>query len=116
MAVAEAPAAVVEAPVTVEAEPVAEAKPRRRRARVVAKPADEVDFQTAPIAEPMPEVKAVTKPRRRTRVVAKPAADEVDFQIAPIAEPVPESKPRRMDAGCGKAEGGDRGGGSGRRG
>ncbi|MFI5628277.1 DEAD/DEAH box helicase [Streptomyces sp. NPDC051664] len=101
VAVAEAPAAVVEAPVTVEAEPVAEAKPRRRRARVVAKPADEVDFQTAPIAEPMPEVKAVTKPRRRARVVAKPA-DEVDFQIAPIAEPVPESKPRRRTRAAAK--------------
>ncbi|MET7786663.1 DEAD/DEAH box helicase [Streptomyces sp900116325] len=102
VAVAEAPATVVEAPVTVEAEPVPEAKPRRRRARVVAKPADEVDFQIAPIAEPMPEVKAVTKPRRRTRVVAKPAADEVDFQIAPIAEPVPESKPRRRTRAAAK--------------
>ncbi|WP_328626346.1 DEAD/DEAH box helicase [Streptomyces sp. NBC_00353] len=102
VAVAQAPAAVVEAPVTVEAEPVAEAKPRRRRARVVAKPVDEVDFQTAPIAEPVPEVKAVTKPRRRARVVAKPAADEVDFQIAPIAEPVPESKPRRRTRAAAK--------------
>ncbi|MGW6100119.1 DEAD/DEAH box helicase [Streptomyces sp. NPDC055157] len=102
VAVVQAPAAVVEAPVTVEAEPVAEAKPRRRRARVVAKPADEVDFQTAPIAEPAPEVKAVTKPRRRARVVAKPAADEVDFQIAPIAEPVPESKPRRRTRAAAK--------------
>lgn len=102
VAVAEAPATVVEASVTVEAEPASEAKPRRRRARVVAKPADEVDFQTAPIAEPMPEVKAVTKPRRRTRVVAKPAADEVDFQIAPIAEPVPESKPRRRTRAAAK--------------
>ncbi|MFC8263411.1 DEAD/DEAH box helicase [Streptomyces sp. NPDC057291] len=101
VAVVQAPAAVVEAPVTVEAEPVAEAKPRRRRARVVAKPADEVDFQTAPIAEPVPEVKAVTKPRRRARVVAKPA-DEVDFQIAPIAEPVPESKPRRRTRAAAK--------------
>ncbi|MGW9134129.1 DEAD/DEAH box helicase [Streptomyces sp. NPDC055681] len=102
VAVAQAPAVVVETPVTVEAEPVAEAKPRRRRARVVAKPADEVDFQTAPIAEPVPEVKAVTKPRRRARVVAKPAADEVDFQIAPIAEPVPESKPRRRTRAAAK--------------
>ncbi|MDX3764720.1 MULTISPECIES: DEAD/DEAH box helicase [unclassified Streptomyces] len=102
VAVAEAPATVAEAPVTVEAEPVAEAKPRRRRARVVAKAADEVDFQIAPIAEPMPEVKAVAKPRRRTRVVAKPAADEVDFQIAPIAEPVPESKPRRRTRAAAK--------------
>ncbi|MET8325900.1 DEAD/DEAH box helicase [Streptomyces sp. NPDC005181] len=103
VAVAEAPAAVVEAPVKVEAEPVAEAKPRRRRARVVAKPvADEVDFQIAPIAEPMPETKALTKPRRRARVVAKPVADEVDFQIAPIAEPVPESKPRRRTRAAAK--------------
>ncbi|MCX5310862.1 DEAD/DEAH box helicase [Streptomyces sp. NBC_00154] len=101
VAVAQAPAAVVEAPVTVEAEPVAEAKPRRRRARVVAKPVDEVDFQTAPIAEPVPESKAVTKPRRRARVVAKPV-DEVDFQIAPIAEPVPESKPRRRTRAAAK--------------
>ncbi|WP_328887218.1 DEAD/DEAH box helicase [Streptomyces sp. NBC_00316] len=104
IAVAEAAVAVAEAParaeVTVE-EPVAEAKPRRRRPRVAAKPADEVDFQIAPVAEPVQETKTVTKPRRRARIVAKPAADEVDFQIAPIAEPVQE-KPRRRTRAAAK--------------
>jgi superfamily II DNA/RNA helicase len=90
VALAEAPA-VVGTP-AVEAE--AEAKPRRRRARTVTRPADEVDFQIAPMAEPVVEAKTVTKPRRRARIVAKPAEDEVDFQIAPIAEPEPE-RPRR---------------------
>ncbi|MET7857252.1 DEAD/DEAH box helicase [Streptomyces sp. NPDC005318] len=104
VAVAEASVAVAEAParaeVTVE-EPVAEAKPRRRRPRVAARPADEVDFQIAPVAEPVQETKTVTKPRRRARIVAKPAADEVDFQIAPIAEPVQE-KPRRRTRAAAK--------------
>ncbi|MFD5186703.1 DEAD/DEAH box helicase [Streptomyces sp. NPDC058357] len=77
-----------------EEAPAAETKPRRRRARVVKPVEDEVDFQIAPIAEPVAETRTVTKPRRRTRVV-KPVEDEVDFQIAPIAEPVPETKPRR---------------------
>ncbi|MDF6044723.1 DEAD/DEAH box helicase [Streptomyces sp. JH14] len=104
VAVAEAAVAVAEAPVRAEVtveEPVAEAKPRRRRTRVAAKPADEVDFQIAPIAEPVQETKTVTKPRRRARIVAKPAADEVDFQIAPIAEPVQE-KPRRRTRAAAK--------------
>ncbi|MFD5869814.1 DEAD/DEAH box helicase [Streptomyces sp. NPDC060322] len=111
VAVAEAEAAVVvaEAPVVVaepapEAEPAAEAKPRRRRARATATkpavaslPAAEpvVDFQTVAIAAPAAEPVA-TKPRRRTRVV-KPA-DEVDFQIAPVSEPVTETKRRRPRA------------------
>ncbi|MGW1090647.1 DEAD/DEAH box helicase [Streptomyces sp. NPDC002596] len=94
VALAEAPA-VVGTP-AVEAE--AEAKPRRRRARTVTKPADEVDFQIAPMAEPVVEAKTVTKPRRRARIVAKPAEDEVDFQIAPIAEPEPERPRRRTRA------------------
>ncbi|MFF3729642.1 DEAD/DEAH box helicase [Streptomyces sp. NPDC002476] len=78
------------------------AKPRRRRTRAaVARPvAEEVDFQTAPVAEPAP-AKTVTKPRRRTRVV-KPVEDEVDFQIAPISEPVPESRPRRRTRAASK--------------
>ncbi|MFB7221121.1 DEAD/DEAH box helicase [Streptomyces sp. NPDC056227] len=94
VALAEAPA-VVGTP-AVEAE--AEAKPRRRRARTVTKPADEVDFQIAPMAEPVVEAKTVTKPRRRARIVAKPAEDEVDFQIAPIAEPESERPRRRTRA------------------
>ncbi|MFF2325194.1 MULTISPECIES: DEAD/DEAH box helicase [unclassified Streptomyces] len=100
---AEAAVSAVEAPAAVatkaEDEPAAtEAKPRRRRTRVAVKPvAEEVDFQIAPVAEPVAEVKTVTKPRRRPRVV-KPAEDEVDFQIAPIAEPTPETKPRRRRA------------------
>lgn len=95
VALAEAPA-VVGSSAVVEAE--AEAKPRRRRARTVTKPADEVDFQIAPMTEPVVEAKTVTKPRRRARIVAKPAEDEVDFQIAPIAEPEPDRPRRRTRA------------------
>ncbi|MFD4759896.1 DEAD/DEAH box helicase [Streptomyces sp. NPDC058439] len=105
----EAPAAAVatktesKAEAEVKAEPASEAKPRRRRARTaVVKPvAEEVDFQIAPIADPVPEAKTVTKPRRRTRVV-KPVEDEVDFQIAPISEPTPETKPRRRTRAAAK--------------
>ena len=123
VAVAEAPAVVIDtepeaapepkkrtraraakAEVVVDAEPeaevVAEAKPRRRRARV-AKPADEADFQTAPVAEPAPVAATVTKPRRRARVI-KPAEDEVDFQIAPIAEPEPDARSRRRPRAAAK--------------
>ncbi|MFI5745128.1 DEAD/DEAH box helicase [Streptomyces sp. NPDC051644] len=100
----EAPAAAVAVATKteVEAESATEAKPRRRRTRAVVKPAeDEVDFQIAPIAEPVPEAKTVTKPRRRARVI-KPAEDEVDFQIAPISEPSPETKPRRRTRAAAK--------------
>ncbi|WP_326658093.1 DEAD/DEAH box helicase [Streptomyces sp. NBC_00385] len=123
VAVAEAPAVVIDtepeaapepkkrtrtraakAEVVVDAEPeaevVAEAKPRRRRARV-AKPAEEADFQTAPVAEPVPVAATVTKPRRRARVI-KPAEDEVDFQIAPIAEPEPDARSRRRPRAAAK--------------
>ncbi|MFE9854181.1 DEAD/DEAH box helicase [Streptomyces sp. NPDC005780] len=123
VAVAEAPAVVIDtepeaapepkkrtrtraakAEVVVDAEPeaevVAEAKPRRRRARV-AKPAEEADFQTAPVAEPAPVAATVTKPRRRARVI-KPAEDEVDFQIAPIAEPEPDARSRRRPRAAAK--------------
>ncbi|WP_285572309.1 DEAD/DEAH box helicase [Streptomyces sp. RTGN2] len=87
---------VVDAEAAAVTEPVAEAKPRRRRARA-AKPVEAVDFQTAPVAEPAPEA-TVTKPRRRARVI-KPVEDEVDFQIAPIAEPESDSRrPRRTRA------------------
>ncbi|MFF2405603.1 DEAD/DEAH box helicase [Streptomyces sp. NPDC058092] len=105
----EAPAAAVatktevKAEAEIKVEPATEAKPRRRRARTaVVKPVvEEVDFQIAPIADPMPEAKTVTKPRRRTRVV-KPVEDEVDFQIAPISEPTPETKPRRRTRAAAK--------------
>lgn len=122
-AVVEAAVAVAEpAPISVEdvAEPVAEEKPRRRRAPRVtaAEPVAEVateapaprvratrkaktevaaDFQTVAAAEP------VTKPRRRARVV-KPAADEVDFQIAPPSEPVTETRRRTRPAAKPKTE------------
>ncbi|MFF9506546.1 DEAD/DEAH box helicase [Streptomyces sp. NPDC014724] len=98
---AEAAVTTVDAPAA-EAGDEPEAKPRRRRTRAaVVKPvAEEVDFQIAPIAEPVP-AKTVTKPRRRTRVV-KPAEDEVDFQIAPIAEPVPAKTPRRRTRAAAK--------------
>ncbi|MFG2407801.1 DEAD/DEAH box helicase [Streptomyces brevispora] len=91
------------ADVTVEvaAEAVATAKPRRSRARVVKPVTEEVDFQTAPVAEPVAEAKTVTKPRRRARVI-KPAEDEVDFQIAPIAEPETDTRPRRRTRAAAK--------------
>ncbi|MFF9320769.1 DEAD/DEAH box helicase [Streptomyces sp. NPDC014735] len=105
-----APDAAAEAAVNTVQVPAAEApaedepaaKPRRRRTRAaVARPvAEEVDFQTAPVAEPAP-AKTVTRPRLRTRVV-KPVEDEVDFQIAPISEPVPESRPRRRTRAASK--------------
>ncbi|MER5847506.1 DEAD/DEAH box helicase [Streptomyces sp. NPDC002012] len=98
----EAPAAAVATKTEVEAEPATETKPRRRTRAAVVKPAaDEVDFQIAPIAEPVPEARTVTKPRRRARVI-KPAEDEVDFQIAPISEPNPETKPRRRTRAAAK--------------
>ncbi|MFE6663540.1 DEAD/DEAH box helicase [Streptomyces sp. NPDC057697] len=84
-----------------EEAPAAETKPRRRRARVVKPVEDEVDFQIAPISEPVAETRTVTKPRRRARVV-KPVEDEVDFQIAPISEPVSETKPRRRTRAAAK--------------
>ncbi|MFF8917523.1 DEAD/DEAH box helicase [Streptomyces sp. NPDC015032] len=101
-AVATKPAAEPVAETAAEAEPVAEAKPRRRRTRTaVVKPVvEEVDFQIAPVSEPVSEARTVTKPRRRARVV-KPVEDEVDFQIAPISEPTPE-KPRRRTRAAAK--------------
>ncbi|WEH35718.1 DEAD/DEAH box helicase [Streptomyces sp. AM 4-1-1] len=104
VAVAQVPAAVgTAAPVeTAVADEATEAKPRRRRSRAAAKPAEavatatEAGFQTASVVEES-AVPAVTKPRRRARVV-RPAEDEVDFQIAPAAEPEPETRPRRRPA------------------
>ncbi|MFJ1545346.1 DEAD/DEAH box helicase [Streptomyces sp. NPDC088246] len=103
VATVEAPATAVATKTEAEAEPATETKPRRRRTRAaVVKPvADEVDFQIAPVAEPVPEARTVTKPRRRARVI-KPAEDEVDFQIAPISEPNPETKPRRRTRAAAK--------------
>lgn len=117
VAVAEAPAAAVEAVQAVpvaEAEPVADAKPRRRRTRATAaKPVTEtvsvapaaetvVDFQTVAVAAAAPVAEPVaTKPRRRARVV-KPVVDEVDFQIAPVSEPVTDTKARRRPRAAAK--------------
>ncbi|MFJ4911192.1 DEAD/DEAH box helicase [Streptomyces sp. NPDC088726] len=96
-----APRAKADVTVEVTAEAVTAAKPRRSRARVAKPVAEEVDFQTAPVAEPAAETKTVTKPRRRTRVI-KPAEDEVDFQIAPIAEPENDTRPRRRTRAAAK--------------
>ncbi|WP_393060335.1 DEAD/DEAH box helicase [Streptomyces sp. LN549] len=92
---------VVDTETEIATETAAEAKPRRRRARVVKPVTEEVDFQTAPVAEPAPAAATVTKPRRRARVI-KPAEDEVDFQIAPIAEPESDSRPRRRPRAAAK--------------
>ncbi|MFG2591936.1 DEAD/DEAH box helicase [Streptomyces sp. NPDC048438] len=77
------------------AEPVA-TKPRRRT-RVV-KPADEVDFQIAPVSEPATE----TRTRRRPRAAAKPKAEAV-VSTAP-AEDAAETKPRRRRPRAAAAE------------
>ncbi|MDW4899925.1 DEAD/DEAH box helicase [Streptomyces californicus] len=73
-------------------EPAPEPKARpRRRARVV-KPADEVDFQIAPAAEPEPETKTRRRPARAT---SKPKAEAKAKTEAPVeAEPAVESKPK----------------------
>ncbi|MFE6696933.1 DEAD/DEAH box helicase [Streptomyces sp. NPDC057718] len=79
------------------AEPVAEPKAvkPRRRTRIV-KPADEVDFQIAPAAEPEPEVKTrrrparATKPRTESKAKAEPKATKAEpkaTESAPAAEP-----------------------------
>ncbi|MEV8445561.1 DEAD/DEAH box helicase [Streptomyces parvus] len=73
-------------------EPVAEPKAvrPRRRTRVV-KPADEVDFQIAPAAEPEPEVKTrrrparTTKPKTESKAKAEPKTEATES--APAAEP-----------------------------
>ncbi|MDK0522041.1 DEAD/DEAH box helicase [Streptomyces sp. ML-6] len=97
----QAPAEAVAEVAPKAAEVAAETKPRRRRTRVVKPVADEVDFQIAPVSEPVAEAKTVTRPRRRARVV-KPVEDEVDFQIAPISEPRSETKPRRRTRAAAK--------------
>ncbi|MEU5969808.1 DEAD/DEAH box helicase [Streptomyces globisporus] len=74
-------------------EPVAEPKTvrPRRRTRVV-KPADEVDFQIAPAAEPEPEAKTrrrparATKPKTESKAKAEPKAAKAT-ESAPAAEP-----------------------------
>ncbi|MFJ3998372.1 DEAD/DEAH box helicase [Streptomyces parvus] len=73
-------------------EPVAEPKAvrPRRRTRVV-KPADEVDFQIAPAAEPEPEVKTRRRPARttkpKTESKAKAESKAEATESAPAAEP-----------------------------
>ncbi|MFF7873406.1 DEAD/DEAH box helicase [Streptomyces californicus] len=69
-------------------EPAPEPKARpRRRARVV-KPADEVDFQIAPAAEPEPETKTRRRPARATSKAKAKTEAPVE------AEPAVESKPK----------------------
>ncbi|MEU8770642.1 DEAD/DEAH box helicase [Streptomyces griseus] len=103
------------------AEPVAEPKAvkPRRRTRIV-KPADEVDFQIAPAAEPEPEVKtrrrparATTKatsepkaaattaePKARATRTTKSRAKAVAVEPSPVEAPAAEAatKPRRRRA------------------
>ncbi|WGP12520.1 DEAD/DEAH box helicase [Streptomyces sp. SH5] len=75
-------------------EPVAEPKAvrPRRRTRIV-KPADEVDFQIAPAAEPEPEVKTrrrparTTKPRTESKAKAESKAEGQAAESTPAAEP-----------------------------
>ncbi|MEU0358228.1 DEAD/DEAH box helicase [Streptomyces cyaneofuscatus] len=93
------------------AEPVAEpvATRPRRRARIV-KPADEVDFQIAPAAEPEPQSKtrrparATSRPKAESKAESKPKAEtkpktvtrpKADAGTAAESTPKAESKPKR---------------------
>ncbi|WP_326699685.1 DEAD/DEAH box helicase [Streptomyces sp. NBC_01754] len=73
-------------------EPVA-TRPRRRP-RVVKPAVDEVDFQIAPIAEPVGD----TRPRRRTRAAAKPRTEAVASVPASAEDGAAPAKPRRRRA------------------
>ncbi|MGY5074709.1 DEAD/DEAH box helicase [Streptomyces sp. B188M101] len=79
------------------AEPVAEPKAvrPRRRARIV-KPADEVDFQIAPAAEPEPEVKTRRRPVRATAKKSEPKAEAASAE--------PKAKAPRATRSRAKAE------------
>ncbi|MGW0978785.1 DEAD/DEAH box helicase [Streptomyces griseus] len=79
------------------AEPVAEPKAvrPRRRARIV-KPADEVDFQIAPAAEPEPEVKTRRRPARATAKKSEPKAEAASAE--------PKAKAPRATRSRAKAE------------
>ncbi|MBV7244418.1 DEAD/DEAH box helicase [Streptomyces sp. MW-W600-10] len=79
------------------AEPVAEPKAvkPRRRARIV-KPADEVDFQIAPAAEPEPEVKTRRRPARATAKKSEPKAEAASAE--------PKTKAPRATRSRAKAE------------
>ncbi|MFJ3323315.1 DEAD/DEAH box helicase [Streptomyces griseus] len=79
------------------AEPVAEPKAvrPRRRARIV-KPADEVDFQIAPAAEPEAEVKTRRRPARATAKKSEPKAEAASAE--------PKAKAPRATRSRAKAE------------
>ncbi|MFD8602558.1 DEAD/DEAH box helicase [Streptomyces sp. TSRI0445] len=94
-------------------EPVAEPKTvrPRRRTRVV-KPADEVDFQIAPAAEPEPEAKTrrrparATKPKTESKAKAEPKAAKAEPK-ATEAEPKatePKARATRATKSRAKAE------------
>ncbi|AEN12230.1 superfamily II DNA/RNA helicase [Streptomyces sp. DvalAA-21] len=74
------------------AEPVA-TRPRRRP-RVVKPVVDEVDFQIAPVSEPVTE----TRPRRRSRAAAKPKTEAVASVSAVAEDAAAPAKPRRRRA------------------
>lgn len=81
------------------AEPVA-TRPRRRP-RVVKPVVDEVDFQIAPVSEPVSE----TRPRRRPRTATKPKTEAVASVPAVSEDAAAPAKPRRRRAtGAAKAE------------
>lgn len=81
------------------AEPVA-TRPRRRP-RVVKPVVDEVDFQIAPVSEPVSE----TRQRRRPRTATKPKTEAVASVPAVSEDAAAPAKPRRRRAtGAAKAE------------
>ncbi|MFE7142692.1 DEAD/DEAH box helicase [Streptomyces sp. NPDC057644] len=94
------------------AEPVAEPKAvkPRRRTRIV-KPADEVDFQIAPAAEPEPEVKTrrrparATKPRTESKAKAEPKATKAEPKATESASAAePKARATRATKSRAKAE------------
>lgn len=81
------------------AEPVA-TRPRRRP-RVIKPVVDEVDFQIAPVSEPVSE----TRSRRRPRTATKPKTEAVASVPAASEDAAAPAKPRRRRAtGAAKAE------------
>ncbi|MGW4838449.1 DEAD/DEAH box helicase [Streptomyces globisporus] len=98
-------------------EPVAEPKTvrPRRRTRVV-KPADEVDFQIAPAAEPEPEVKTRRRPARATkpkteskakaepRAKSEPKATKAESKATESAPAEPKARATRATKSRAKAE------------
>ncbi|WP_179500365.1 DEAD/DEAH box helicase [Streptomyces sp. WZ.A104] len=86
------------------AEPVVEPKAvrPRRRARIV-KPADEVDFQIAPPAEPEPEPRTRRRPARTTKPKTESKPETAKAESANESEPAAGTKATRTRAKAAKS-------------